>query len=567
MKNNYSILLFLLNFTIIFAQKNVNAKIIIDENNNLKISETFDSKKNTVMFPNYINLDNNSSKFLNNETSNLKSYEVSDKIDYEVQIDKSNVNDDFFIAKLKYLGLEKSDFTKEKKFKLNISSKNYSIVFPTANDLERKYIATPIIVAGKFKTFENNGFQIYYLEKESGLLEDIKRASEGMSKSFDFYSNYFGKKEKPKIVFAPISGRSVTNENIIIYNSDILKPDTPRTTVSHEIAHIWFGGDGIIFKENSLTEAFAEFLAFHYLTSTYHSENFNKYFEELVEPKKFLTEGEKTFMGFAKENLDKNKKDFFSYSLIPLYLYSKQKNDANFINTIADFYKYKKQNRTTSLDELNFFLQSKGFEPLFTEKIPDFYFSNCDTSKICIDSNSNKDYSLEIEIISNNDTKTQKTVKVSNKKSEILDTENVKKITLDPQYKIHQVSRLNDVWNFGNENIFNKNRYFGTSKLSPEMLEISNNIANFFSKYEENEISKSLVINDENKAEFNKLKTKYLISKSVILTGGSTSFSEKSHSLYLNFSFNDTLKKEAEVLKITLKLDSNNKILESIKTN
>ena len=69
---------------------------------------------------------------------------------------------------------------------------------------------------------------------------------------------------------------------------------------------------------------------------------------------------------------------------MPLYLYSKQKNDANFINLIADFYKYKKDDRTTSLDELNFFLQSKGYETLFTDKIPDFYFSECDKSKICL---------------------------------------------------------------------------------------------------------------------------------------------------------------------------------------
>ena len=95
MINKILTFLFLINFSIVLAQKTVNAKIIIDENNNLKISETFASKKNIIIFPNYITLDS-SAKFLSNETSNLKSYDVSDKVDYVINIDKSNANNDFF---------------------------------------------------------------------------------------------------------------------------------------------------------------------------------------------------------------------------------------------------------------------------------------------------------------------------------------------------------------------------------------------------------------------------------------------------------------------------------------
>ena len=565
MINKILTFLFLINFSIVLAQKTVNAKIIIDENNNLKISETFASKKNIIIFPNYITLDS-SAKFLSNETSNLKSYDVSDKVDYVINIDKSNANNDFFITTIRYLGLEKSDFTKEKKFNLNISSKDYNIIFPTENDLQRKYIATPIIVAGKFKNFEVNGFQVYYLEKENGLLEEIKKATEGMSKSFEFFSNYFGKKEKPKIIFAPINGPSVTNENIIIYNSAIFKNDAPRTTVSHEIAHIWFGGDGIIFKENSLTEALAEFLAFEYLKATYHSENFNKYFEDLIGYKQFITEGKKSFVGFANQNLEKNEKKLFSYNLLPLYLYSKQKNDANFINIIGEFYKYKKYDRTTSLDELNFFLQSKGYETLFTDKIPDFYFSECGKSKLCINSNSEKIYNLEIESTTMDNLNTKKNIKISNKSPEIIDINNIKKITLDPEYKIQQVSRLNDIWNAEDNNIFKRNRYFSTAKLNPKMLEISNEIGNYLNYLDNNEITKNLVIDEKDKVKFKELKTKYLNSKSIILSGASSSFSEKNNSLYLNFSFNDKANNDINILKMTLKLDNQNQKLESLET-
>ena len=564
MINKILTLFFSINFIIILAQKNVNAKIIIDENNNLKISETFSSKKNIVVFPNYITLPN-SLKFLSNETSKYKSYEIGNKFDYEVNTDKSNINDDFFITTLRYLGLEKPDFLKEKKFNLTISSKNHNVIFPTAEDLQRKYIATPIIVAGKFKNFEVNGFQIYYLEKESGLLEEIKKATEGISKSLEFYTNLLGKKEKPKIIFAPINEPSVTNENIIIYNSAIFKNNAPRTTISHEIAHIWFGGDGIIFKENSLTEALAEFLAFEYLKATYHSDNFNKYFEDLIGYKQFITEGKKSFGGFANQNLEKSEKNLFSYNLLPLYLYSKQKNDVNFINVIGDFYKYKKDDRTTSLDELNFFLQSRGYETLFTDKIPDFYFSECDKSKFCINSNSEKIYNLEIENTSKDNLVTKKIIKISNKNSEILDTNNIKKVIIDPEYKIQQVSRLNDIWNLEDNNIFNRNRYFSTSKLNPKMLEISNEIGKYFSNLENNEITKNLVIDNKEKLMFNDLKTKYLNSKSVILSGASSSFSEKSNSLYLSFSFNDKANNEINVLKMILKLDTQNQKLELIK--
>ena len=111
---------------------------------------------------------------------------------------------------------------------------------------------------------------------------------------------------------------------------------------------------------------------------------------------------------------------------------------------------------------------------------------------------------------------TKKIIKISNKNSEILDTNNIKKVIIDPEYKIQQVSRLNDIWNLEDNNIFNRNRYFSTSKLNPKMLEISNEIGKYFSNLENNEITKNLVIDNKEKLMFNDLKTKYLNSKSVI---------------------------------------------------
>ena len=161
---------------------------------------------------------------------------------------------------------------------------------------------------------------------------------------------------------------------------------------------------------------------------------------------------------------------------------------------------------------------------------------------------------------------TKKNIKISNKSPEIIDINNIKKITLDPEYKIQQVSRLNDIWNAEDNNIFKRNRYFSTAKLNPKMLEISNEIGNYLNYLDNNEITKNLVIDEKDKVKFKELKTKYLNSKSIILSGASSSFSEKNNSLYLNFSFNDKANNDINILKMTLKLDNQNQKLESLET-
>ena len=98
------------------------------------------------------------------------------------------------------------------------------------------------------------------------------------------------------------------------------------------------------------------------------------------------------------------------------------------------------------------------------------------------------------------------------------------------------------------------------------MLEISNEIGNYLNYLDNNEITKNLVIDEKDKVKFKELKTKYLNSKSIILSGASSSFSEKNNSLYLNFSFNDKANNDINILKMTLKLDNQNQKLESLET-
>lgn len=568
MKKNISIFLFLFSSYLFFAQNTITAKVEIDKNKNLNISQNIDKKNEIFIFPNYISLDENSAKFLKEETAKLNSYVIlNPDIKYAVNNEKLNgkllKNEDFFIITSRYLGLNKKDFLKEKRFNIQFSSDDKNpIIFPTEEDLKKKFITSPIIVAGNFKSIESNGFKIYYLAQESDILDEIKRASEGMEKSYDFYSQYFGKKDKPKIVFAPIQGPSENNENIIFYNSKTFKEGL-RTTISHEIGHLWFGGDGIIFQENPLTEGITEFIALEYLTSRYGE----KKFEELINYKFYLTEGEKKFKNLSNINLDKKEQSNLSYNLLPLYLYTKQKSGENILKQLSEFYKYKEDKRTTNLDEFNFFLQSRGYKELFTEDIPEFFVGKCNISDVCVYATSNNNYNLEIECLSNDNQKSRKTLSINKANNpQILEIQNYKKITIDPDFKIQQVSRLNDIWNKNEDNVFDKNRYFGINSVKAEIATISNELANYFTNPINSYIFKNLIIDNSQTQEFERLKNKYSNSKNGFLTGASASFNNKNNSAFLNFAFYDKLKKEINVLKLTLKLSNDNTKLESLKT-
>ncbi|AYM99294.1 hypothetical protein [Chryseobacterium sp. 3008163] len=562
MNNKFFYSLFIIAYSNVSAQKDVNAKIIIDENANLQITQNFKpNNKNIYLFPKYISLNDTSVKFIADETANFSSYEIEnvDQVNFALNSDKAFFSNDFFITTSRYLGTNKNEFFKEKKFDLDIISKKYKIIYPSNEDLKQKFISEPVIVGGNFKLVENKGFKIYYLEKETKLSELIKGSDE-MEKAFEMYKNYFGNKDKPTIVFAPIDGRSITNEGIIIYNNKSLKKEF-STTISHEIGHIWFGEDGVIFRENLLTEGFTEFLALNYLTSKYGEDKV----EKIIKEKYYATEGLKNFTDINMKVSDKQKADILSYSLLPLFLHSKQKKDKNFINIVADFYKYKNQNRKTSLDELNYYLQSKGLETLFTDKIPDFFISPCNSSNVCIYSTSEKNIDVEVDYISNNNEKSRKVINITNKSPQVLDTEKIKKIIVDPNYKIQQVSRLNDIWNNDEDNIFNKNRYFDIKILNPEIAKISNDVANFFTSQENIGILKSIIVNEEQRKIIDNLKEKFLKSSNTLLTGAVTSFAENKNIIFLAFAFYDELKTETNVLKFSLKLDEKHSKLESVK--
>lgn len=561
--------LLLISFSVFgFAQKEINAKINIDEKANLKITQYFKKTSNdTLQFGKEIALDPNFATKINTHSSDFYNYEIQNKDSLNIEIKHPEkpiknhiITDDYLFTSLKYLGIIKK--RTERKLNLDIHSKKFKVIFPTKEDLEKKYVTIPPIVAGDFESFDSNGFQIYYLKKHKDSLENFQRASNSMQKSFDFYKGIFGAQPKPKIVFAPFSGPSSASENLIVYNMNQGLPNT----ISHEMAHIWFGHDGKTFSEISVTEGMAEFLSLLYLQkiSNFGKENFDSF----IKTKFHRIEGLKSFKRLSDKNFDRKDKDFikFSYDLLALFLLTKQNNNPNFVNQIADFYQYKKKDETTSLDEMNYYFITNKLEPLFTVPIlPDYFIEECADSKVCITSNSIDNLDLEIEITDDDNQKTIKTLSFSkDQKQQILDIGNSEKITIDPDFKILQITRLNDIWNKNDPNIFNKNRYTTLQELKPELAEISQDVLAFLKNPESKEISKNLVVTEGQNTEFVNARKQFFDSKKNKINGASALYQKSSKTLFIHLSYLNETTMNADVLILKLILNDDLKTLNKL---
>ena len=549
-----------LNCALLSAQEEITAKVIIDEYSNLQVNQIFnENTKGIYAFPKEISLNPKEVIFLN-EKGIFKECEIQNvnNITFEIVTDKSTINNDFFISDLRFLGVKKDELYKLKKINLDISSNKYKIIFPTQEDLKRNYVRSPKIIAGNFNFFEENGYKIFYLENEKEYLDEMKKANIGMSNSFNYYSKYFGEKSKPRIVFAPLNKPSITNENIIVYDSNIIKGKNRENSISHEIAHIWFGQDGLIIKERPLTEGIAEFLSMQYVISQLGEKQLDKSINERL----FNLEGQTSLEALKKSNLDANSTHFLSYELLPIYFQTRLLNNPNFINELGELYKNNVEKKLIDLNEINIFFKSKGVETISTDELfPDFFISECSTNEVCITSNTEKNYDVEIGFVDSNNQKSLKTLTFSKEqKEQKINIENNNKIVIDPSYKILQTSRLNDIWVKNEPSIFNKNRYYKIH-VGTELETFSNAIVNYLSSKSETILTKIKVSNEQQK-KLEELKKNYLNS---IITGGCASHSKDKNLLYLSFAIFNKTKNETSVLKITFKFNIDETSLESFK--
>lgn len=90
---------------------------------------------------------------------------------------------------------------------------------------------------------------------------------------------------------------------------------------------------------------------------------------------------------------------------------------------LQTYIKTKKKKEKTSLDDINKFFQSKGYENISTEELfPDFFISECSPNEVCIKSNTEKNYDVEISIVDSNNQKSLKTLSFSKEQKLILKT-------------------------------------------------------------------------------------------------------------------------------------------------
>lgn len=556
------ILFFILlsNCNLLSAQEEITAEVTIDEYSNLQVNQIFNKNTKVIYsFPKQISLNPKEAIFLK-ENGIFKECEIQNvnNIKFEIITDKSSINNDFFISDLRYLGVKNDELYKLKKINLDISSNKYKIIFPTQEDLKRNYVRSPKIVAGNFNFFEENGFKVFYLENEKEYLEEMKKANTGMNNSFNYYSKYFGEKSKPRIVFAPLNKPSITNENIIVYDSNVIKGKNRENSISHEIAHVWFGQDGLIIKERPLTEGIAEFLSMQYVISQLGEKQLDKSINELL----FNLEGQTSLKALKKNNLDAHATHLISYELLPIYFRTRLLNNPNFINELGELYRNKVEKRIIDLDEINIFFESKGIETISTDELfPDFFISECSTNEVCITSNTEKSYNVELGVIDSNNQKSFKNLSFSKEqKEQKINIENINRIVIDPSYKILQTSRLNDIWNKNETSFFNKNRYFKIN-VGAELETFSNAVANYLSLNVET-ISTNIKVRSEELKKLKELRKNYL---NTIITGGSASHSKEKNLLYINFALFDKIKNETSVLKITFKFNADETSLESFK--
>ncbi|RZJ38480.1 MAG: hypothetical protein EOO18_03265 [Chryseobacterium sp.] len=243
-----------------------------------------------------------------------------------------------------------------------------------------------------------------------------------------------------------------------------------------------------------------------------------------------------------------------------------QNRNPNFINQFADFYKYKKDVNITSLDEMNFYFLTNKLEPVFTIPVfPDYFIEECGDSKVCITSTAKDNSDIELELTSDNDQKTIKKISFSKEgKQQILDTKDIKKITIDSEFKTLQITRLNDIWNRNDDNLLNKSRYSGIQEITPEFSEISKDIVDFLKDMNILDISKNIIIQEKEKSDFITFRKGLFESKKNKINGGFAIWSKKSNTLFITLSYYDQSSLDSNVVTLKLGLSDDRKTLRKL---
>ena len=538
-------LILLLASTKFYSQdSNVKANIEMDFFGNLYIDAklpNLDIKKDTLIIDNDILIHKNYATLIGGYRSGgsylIKYIPKINELSYVVNLPKNSGNSyvkktDYFFTFINYLPSLRQSINKEKEFNIKFDFPNkFKVVYPDSLDLTKKFITTPPIIAGDFIESEIEGFKVFNLRKDNKSKKEIDKVISVVKDAYDFYQiKYPKKKSKPKIIFLPfnesLGGRTI--KDVIVFDSSILH-DTlklEKRLIAHEVAHLWWGSYGVRLNNSHVVEGIAEYMSLKYMD----------YIKEADYVKKSINKKFYHIEGFVDDKILSPKKRsdkenaVLNYDLVPLLFFNIEKGNGTLYDVLSEFYKINDGSESSvSISMLDSFLKKNELSPIISESIlPDYFFIE-DGDKLFLKGlNFQNNQKLNIEITDDSDVKNIKTYSFNTKINEyIFDKKNVKKIVIDPEYKIIQFSRLNDIW-FSNEtSSLSKNRYFLIENTNPKVLSHSTKMLNYL--FSKNNVNISDLTCEDNLWLIEKIdQLKKAINKNddIILTGASTFFNE-----------------------------------------
>jgi hypothetical protein len=384
-----------------------------------------------------------------------------------------------------------------------------------------------------------------------------------MDKAFNFYSETFGTVKQPKIIFLPFKGSLVarTIDNAIILNSNKFKSKTIKKRIlAHEIAHLWWGYGGLFFKNHEITEGMADFMALHFLKQ----KDEHEYLKKNLDLKGFISEGISNLD--EVENPQKDKR-IFSYNFVPLLFQTYQNNNPVFYELLAKFYKENKSKIRINLEELNLFLVKNNSPKINTDNnLPDFFILE-ENNFLVIRGATNNPKEVIVEYIKEDNTISYDTLKFS-KTSKIFRVQkaSIIKASIDPKNKVHQFSKLNDVWLKDQQSLFSKNSYFNKGKIHPKIINMSERFLDYI-------LDKNIILESDICDSQFKLKSELNVVKEVlkneglntiIPTGAVARYNRKRNVIDLKFTYYSRIENKSKLMVLQLFTDKDIKYLDKV---
>lgn len=502
------------------------------------------------------------------------------ELSYVVNLPKNSGNSyvkksDFFFTFINYLPSIKQSFNKEKDFNITFDfPKKLKIVYPDSLDLTKKFISTPPIIAGDFIESEIEGFKVFNLKKDNKSINEIHKVISVVKDAYDFYQVKYPKKEsKPKIIFLPFNGPlgGRTIRDAIVFDSNILNDsiNLEKRLIAHEVAHLWWGYYGVNIDNQHIIEGIAEYMSLKYMEYIKETE----YIKKSINKKHYHIEG---FIDggdiLSSKKRSAEESGILNYDFAPLLFFNVEKGNKNLYDVLSEFYIINKGHKgPISISKLESFLKKNKLNPIISENVlPDYFFIEDGEKLILKGLNFQNNQKLNIELTDNRDVKMIKTYLFSSKISEyIFDKKEIKKIVVDPEYKIIQFSRLNDIWINDESSTFSKNRYFLIKDTNPIVLSQSAKMLDYL--FSKNNVNINDLTCEDNLwliEKIDQLKKTINLNDDIILTGASTLLKEGNKNLNridIKATYYSKRENSSKFIYFYLYFDKNLKYLQSFK--